>query len=73
MEVVIALLALLGVGTGAGALVIRNLYYICQPNEVLIFAGSSRQSPDGRRVGYRLVKGAVAFACPCWSEPCGWI
>ena len=64
MEVVIALLALLGVGTGAGALVIRNLYYICQPNEVLIFAGSSRRSPDGRRVGYRLVKGGSRYPGP---------
>ncbi len=64
MEVVIALLALLGMGTGAGALVIRNLYYICQPNEVLIFAGSSRRSPDGRRVGYRLVKGGSSIRVP---------
>ena len=64
MEVIIALLALLGVGTGAGALVIRNLYYICQPNEVLIFAGSSRRSPDGRRVGYRLVKGGSSIRVP---------
>ena len=51
MEVIIALLAIFGMGTGAITLVIRNLYYICQPSEVLIFAGSSRRSPDGRRVG----------------------
>jgi flotillin len=63
-EAVFALLILLGAGTGAGALVIRNLYYICQPSEVLIFAGSSRQSADGRRVGYRLVKGGSSIRVP---------
>ncbi|MGB7416703.1 MAG: SPFH domain-containing protein [Thermosynechococcaceae cyanobacterium] len=64
MEAVIAILVLLSAGTGAGALVIRNLYYICQPSEVLIFAGSSRTSADGRRVGYRLVKGGSSIRVP---------
>jgi flotillin len=63
-EAVIALLILLGAGTGAGALVIRNLYYICQPSEVLIFAGSERTASDGRRVGYRLVKGGSSIRVP---------
>ncbi len=63
-EAIFALLVLFGMGTGAGALVIRNLYYICQPSEVLIFAGSSRRSPDGRQVGYRLVKGGSSIRVP---------
>lgn len=64
MEVIFALLAILGLGTGTSMFVIRNLYYICQPNEVLIFAGSSRHLSDGRRVGYRLVKGGSSIRVP---------
>lgn len=64
MEAIIALLGVLGVGTGAVALAIRNLYYICQPSEVLIFAGSSQRSADGKRVGYRLVKGGSSIRVP---------
>lgn len=63
-ETLIALLAVLGAGSGAGLFVIRNLYYICQPNEVLIFAGSPRRLADGRRVGYRLVKGGSSVRVP---------
>jgi flotillin len=64
MEVIIALLGILGLGSSAGYMVIRNLYYICQPNEVLIFAGSERRVSDGRRVGYRLVKGGSSLRVP---------
>ncbi|UBF27213.1 flotillin family protein [Kovacikia minuta CCNUW1] len=64
LEAIVALLGIMGLGTGAGVFVIRNLYYICQPNEVLIFAGSSRQLADGRRVGYRLVKGGSSVRVP---------
>lgn len=64
IEALFALLAIVGAGTGAGFFVIRNLYYICQPNEVLIFAGSPRQLSDNRRVGYRLVKGGSSVRVP---------
>ncbi|NJK41067.1 MAG: flotillin family protein [Acaryochloridaceae cyanobacterium SU_2_1] len=64
MEPIIALLSIFGLGTGAIALVIRNLYYICQPSEILIFAGSTHQAADGRRVGYRLVKGGSSIRVP---------
>lgn len=63
-ETLLALLGVLGLGTGASLFVVRNLYYICQPNEVLIFAGSSRQLSNGRRVGYRLVKGGSSVRVP---------
>ncbi|MBD3885302.1 flotillin family protein [Phormidium tenue FACHB-886] len=63
-EALAALVAILGAGTGAGFFVIRNLYYICQPNEVLIFAGNSHELDDGRTVGYRLVKGGSSVRVP---------
>ncbi|MCS7029944.1 MAG: SPFH domain-containing protein [Gloeomargarita sp. SKYG116] len=50
-------------------LAIRNLYYICQPNEVLIFAGTTRWVPAlGRRVGYRLVKGGSSLRMPLFER-----
>ncbi|MBE9128645.1 MULTISPECIES: flotillin family protein [unclassified Coleofasciculus] len=64
MEIIAALLGILGLGTGAGLLVIRNLYYICQPSEVLIFAGSHNRTSEGQTVGYRLVKGGSSVRLP---------
>ncbi len=64
MELVILLLAVMGMGSGALVLVIRNLYYICQPSEVLIFAGGTQRTRQGKRVGYRLVKGGSSIRVP---------
>lgn len=64
MEIIALLLGIFGVGTGAGFWVIRNLYYICQPSEVLIFAGNRTPVSDGRDVGYRLVKGGSSIQVP---------
>ncbi|MDY6783323.1 MAG: SPFH domain-containing protein [Cyanobacteriota bacterium] len=60
----LALLGLAGAGSGAIALVIRNLYYICQPSEVLIFAGGQTKTSDDKTVGYRLVKGGSSIRTP---------
>ncbi|MEO0886234.1 MAG: SPFH domain-containing protein, partial [Cyanobacteria bacterium J06648_10] len=59
----IVILALIAGAGGLGTLMIKNLYYICQPNEVLIFAGSARKT-GGRKVGYRLVKGGSSLRTP---------
>jgi flotillin len=64
MEVIFALFVLLGLGASAGTFVIRNLYYICQPNEMLIFAGPTRKLEGDRQVGYRLVKGGSSLRVP---------
>ena len=37
---------------------------ICAPNEVLIFSGKTRKLPDGKRLGYRIIKGGRAFQLP---------
>ena len=29
-------------------LVVKNVLYVCQPNEVLIFSGRTRQAPPSR-------------------------
>lgn len=43
--------------------VLRNLLYICGPNEVLIFSGTTRQL-EGRPIGYRIVKGGRSVRIP---------
>jgi flotillin len=64
MELIALLLGIFGGGVGASFVVIRNFYYICQPSEVLIFAGNRTQIADGKEVGYRLVKGGSSIQVP---------
>ena len=59
-----ALLGLLGIGAAAAQSAMRGLYYICQPSEVLIFAGPRTRLPDGSTIGYRLVKGGSRIQRP---------
>jgi flotillin len=53
----------MALASGSGYFIIKNLYYICQPNEILIFAGGSQRMGD-RKVGYRLVKGGSSIRTP---------
>lgn len=64
MSLIITLLIVLFGATGSILLIIKNLYYICQPSEVLIFAGDRRTVGDERQVGYRLVKGGSSIRKP---------
>jgi flotillin len=58
-----SLLILLALASGSGYFIIKNLYYICQPNEILIFAGG-KQKTENRVLGYRLVKGGSSIRTP---------
>ena len=49
-------------------LLLRQLYYICQPSEVLIFAGLRRRTGSGQTVGYRTVRGGSALRIPVLEE-----
>ena len=68
MEIIIALLGFCGLGTGAGWLMIKNYYYICQPSEILIFAGTKTRTHEGKEVGYRLVKGGSSIRTPMLEQ-----
>ncbi|MEM8832807.1 MAG: SPFH domain-containing protein [Cyanobacteria bacterium P01_G01_bin.19] len=68
MEIIAALLGFFGLGTGAGWLMIKNYYYICQPSEILIFAGSKTSTHSGKEVGYRLVKGGSSIRTPLLEQ-----
>ncbi len=58
-----ALAVIGGIALLAVIFVIKNLLYVCQPNEVLVFSGTSRQSSVGP-VGYRIIKGGRAIRKP---------
>ena len=64
------ILALLGVGAIAFValiLVIKNVLYVCQPNEVLIFSGRRRETQDGKIYGYRIIRGGRAIRVPLFE------
>ena len=64
------ILALVGVGVVALVallLVIKNVLYVCQPNEVLIFSGRQRRTPDGKLYGYRIIRGGRAIRIPLFE------
>jgi flotillin len=58
--VVIAFVALI--------MLVKNVLYVCQPNEVLVFSGRTRQTPDGRTVGYRVIKGGRTLRVPARDD-----
>ena len=55
-------------GLWAFIILLRQLYYICQPSEVLIFAGLRRRTGSGKKVGYRTVRGGSALRIPVLEE-----
>ena len=48
---------------GAALVVVKRLFHICSPNEVLVFSGG-RSTVEGRPVGYRIVKGGSSLRTP---------
>ncbi len=63
MGAVIALAGILVIAFVAIVLVVKNVLYVCQPNEVLVFSGRARKA-EGRTVGYRIIKGGRAYRMP---------
>ena len=55
-------------GAWAFVALLRQLYYICQPSEVLIFSGLRRHTGSGQQVGYRTVRGGSALRIPVLEE-----
>lgn len=61
---------LISVGGGIWAFItlLRKLYFICQPSEVLIFAGLRHRTAAGTTVGYRTVRGGSSVRIPVLEE-----
>lgn len=45
-------------------LIVSRFLWICNPNEILIFAGRTHKGLDGRKVGYRVIFGGRALRIP---------
>jgi len=48
------------------AMVIKNVYYVCEPNEVLIFSGTKRRYGN-KIVGFRVIRGGRALRKPLFE------
>jgi flotillin len=66
LSVLVALVVVGGAAFGAFLLVVRNLIYICGPNEALVFSGARVR--EGREVkGYRVIKGGRGYRIPLFE------
>lgn len=68
MELILLLMGLSGLSVVTGWSVIHNFYRICQPSEVLIFAGCHTRLNRHSTVGYRLVKGGSSLQVPLLEQ-----
>ena len=66
--ILITLLSTAGLSLFAINLIIRNLLYICEPSEVLIFAGPKQKIEGDREIGYRIVKGGKSLRVPLFEK-----
>lgn len=64
MAAVLALLGIIAIAMVATIMLIKNVLYVCQPNEVLVFSGRARATAEGRSVGYRIIKGGRTLRVP---------
>ena len=60
----IAILGILAIAAVALLILIKNVLYVCAPNEVLVFSGRPRSTADGRTLGYRIIKGGRTLRVP---------
>lgn len=60
----LALLLIAGIGLLSIVAIVKNLLYVCQPSEVLVFSGRTRMLANGQAVGYRIIRGGRALRVP---------
>jgi len=60
---IVALLIISVIALMSIVLIVKNMLYVCPPNEVLIFSGRARPV-DGKKLGYRIVKGGRTLRVP---------
>ena len=62
-----ALLLILVIGFLMVLAIIKRVLYVCQPSEVLIFSGRPRIAGNGRRAGYRIIRGGRGVRIPLFE------
>lgn len=60
---IIIILGVLGLAALASVLIVQKLIHVCQPNEVLVFSGTTRRVA-GKLKGYQLVQGGRRVRMP---------
>ena len=63
LDLIVTVLVLGVVSVSAIVFIIKNLIYVCGPNEVLIFSGTRTMTANGEK-GYRLVRGGRGYRKP---------
>lgn len=66
VEFLLALAVLAVLFAAALLLVIKNVLYVCQPNEVLIFSGRERREGE-KLFGYRIIRGGRGVRVPLFE------
>jgi flotillin len=66
LAVAIVIGALLVAGFFVVVTILKNLY-VCSPSEVLIFSGRRQRTPDGKEIGFRVVRGGRAMRIPLFE------
>lgn len=61
-------LGLVGTSLFSAQVLHKSLYRICQPSEVLIFAGPRTPIDSKKKVGYRLIRGGSSYQIPILEE-----
>jgi flotillin len=68
MEILFPLFVLLVLAAAAmlaALILVRNVLYVCPPNEVLVFSGATpRNTAEGKKIAYRIVKGGRTLRIP---------
>jgi flotillin len=62
---------MIGIAVGLGSILvllliifIKTNIVICRPNEVVVLSGKKRRTPDGKTLGYRIIRGGRGFKWP---------
>ena len=63
INIAVTVIVLVIVAITCVSYILRNLIYVCGPNEVLVFAGSTTQTTSGTR-GYRVIRGGRGMRIP---------
>ncbi|MDD9934333.1 MAG: SPFH domain-containing protein [Myxococcales bacterium] len=62
-----AILGILGIALTTLVVILTRLLYVCQPNEVLVFAGRRRRGRDHNLKGYRIIRGGRGVRIPLFE------
>ncbi len=64
MDVLIALAVIIVIVVIVVALAVKSFIVICPPNQIAVITGRTREMPDGKTLGYRVLRGGRTFRWP---------